>query len=142
VEPGSPDLADAGKHGQTIYVPAYSAVAIADNAQLYQLAITLSVRNTDRTLPIVITAIRYHHQDGRLVRDMLKTPLRVAPMASLEFFVRARDTSGGIVPSFLVDWVAEPAASAPIVESVMVGTSSSQGLAFTCPGRVVADRLP
>ncbi len=142
VELGSPELADTGKHSQTVYVPAYSAIAIADNAQLYQLAITLSIRNTDRTVPIIVTAIDYHHQDGRLVKKMLTTPLRVAPMASLEFFVRARDTSGGIVSSFLVDWVAEPTASAPIVESVMVGTSSSQGIAFICPGRVVADRVP
>jgi hypothetical protein len=142
VEPGSPELSDAGKHMQTIYVPAYSAIAIANNAQLYQLATTLSARNTDRTTPIVITAIRYHHQDGRLVREMLKTPLRVAPLASLEFFIREQDTSGGTAPSFLVDWMAEPGVSAPIVETVMVGISSSHVVAFTCPGRVVAERLP
>ena len=49
------------------FAKAISAVATADNSQLYQLAITLSVRNTDRTLPIVITAIRYHH--GAAVSD-------------------------------------------------------------------------
>jgi hypothetical protein len=142
IEPGSPDLVEKGKHGQTFYVPAYGAIPIADNAQLYQLAITLSIRNTDRTLPIIVTAVGYHHQDGRLVRDLLKTPLRVAPLASLEFFVRAKDTSAGTVSSFLVDCLAERDASSPIVESVMVGTSSSHGIAFTCPGRVVAERFP
>jgi hypothetical protein len=142
VEPGSPELTGEGGRGQTIYAPAYSAIAIADNAQLYQLATTLSIRNTDRTLPIVITAIRYHHQDGRLVRDMLKTPLRVAPMASLEFFIREGDTSGGTASSFLIDWVAQPAVSPPIVETVMAGTSGTQGISFTCTGRVVAERGP
>jgi hypothetical protein len=138
VEPGSPEATAAA--GQTIYVPAYSAVATADNARLYQLAITLSVRNTDRSLPIVVTAVKYHHQDGRLVRDFLKTPLWLAPLATLDFHVREGDTTGGTAPSFLVEWAGEPAASAPIVEAVMVGTAGNQGISFTCPGRVVADR--
>jgi hypothetical protein len=138
VELGSPELAAAA--GQTIYVPAYSAVATADNARLYQLAITLSIRNTDRRLPIVVTAVKYHHQDGRLVRDFLKTPLRLAPLAALEFYLREGDTSGGNSSSFLVEWVGGPAASVPVVESVMVGTAGNQGISFTCPGRVVADR--
>jgi hypothetical protein len=142
VEPGSPELTGANRRSQTIYAPAYSAVATSNNAQQFQLAITLSVRNTDRTLPIVITAIAYHHQDGRLVREFLKTPLRLAPLAALDFFVRESDTSGGSVSSFLVDWVGEPAASAPLVETVMVGTGSNQGISFTCPGRVVSDPRP
>jgi hypothetical protein len=140
VEPGSPE-ASAGA-GQTIYVPAYSAVAIANNSQLYQLAITLGVRNTDRSLPIVIHSIRYHRQDGSLVRDFLKTPVRVAPLAVLEFFIHEDDTSGGTASSFLVDWAGNPAVSAPVVETVMVGTAGTQGISFTCPGRVVADRTP
>jgi hypothetical protein len=138
VEQGAVELAAAG--GQTIYVPAYSAVATADNSQLYQLAITLSVRNTDRSLPIIVTAIRYHHQDGRLVREYLKAPLRIAPLAALEVYVRECDTSGGTASSFLVDWLGDPAASHPMVESVMVGTTGNQGISFTCPGRVVANR--
>lgn len=77
IEPGKADLPDAA--GQTIYVPAYSAIATADNPQLYQLAITLSVRNTDQDQPILLTDVRYHDQDGRLVRSFLKKPLRIAP---------------------------------------------------------------
>jgi hypothetical protein len=138
IEPGSPEL--TGGAGQTIYVPAYSAIATTDATRLYQLAITLGIRNTDRSMPIVITGVRYHHQGGRLVRDLLKAPLRIAPLATADFHVRENDTSGGILPSFLVDWVGETATSAPIVETVMVGTAGSQGISFTCPGRVIADR--
>jgi hypothetical protein len=138
VEPGSPELTAAA--GQTIYVPAYSAVPTADNARLYQLAIALSIRNTDRSLPIVVTAVNYHHQDGRMVREFLKTPLRLAPLAAIDYFIREGDTSGGTASSFLVEWVGDPAASAPVAEAVMVGTAGNQGVSFTCPGRVVADR--
>jgi len=126
--------------GQTIYVPAYSSVPTADNSQMYQLAIVLSVRNTDRSQPIVVTEVRYHDQDGRLARDFLKKPVRIAPLAALEIFVREGDSSGGTSASFLVEWVGEQVVTAPVVESVMVGTVSNQGISFICPGRVIADR--
>jgi hypothetical protein len=126
--------------GQTIYVPAYSSVFISDRAQSFNLAVTLSIRNTDRSLPIVVTSASYHDQDGQLVRDYIKKPLRIGPMASTEFFVTESDTKGGVSASFLVEWVAEHNVSAPLVESIMVGTATTQGVSFTCPGRVVADR--
>jgi hypothetical protein len=126
--------------GQTIYVPVYSSIPTADNSLLYQLAITVSIRNTDRSRPIVLTEVRYYDQDGRLVRDFLKKPLRIAPMAAMEVFVREGDSSGGTSASFFVEWVAEQVVSAPVVEAVMVGTTGNQGISFTCPGRVVADR--
>ena len=58
----------------------------------------------------------------------------------MEFFVKESDTSGGVSASFLVEWVAEQAVTAPVVESVMIGTASTQGISFTCPGRVLSDR--
>jgi hypothetical protein len=139
LEPGSPDLASVTTHGQTIFIPAYSAVATADNAALYPLAITLSVRNTDQKQPIVLTAVAYHHQDGRQVHAFLKSPVRVAPLAAAEFFVSESDMSGGTVSSFLVEWKSPSPVSDPIVESLMVGTTGNQGISFTCPGRVIAD---
>jgi hypothetical protein len=136
IEPGEANLTAVA--GQTIYVPAYSSVPTADNSLLYQLSITLSLRNTDRSRPIVINAVRYFDQDGRLVRDFLKKPLRIAPMAAMEYFIREGDSTGGTSSSFLVDWVADQAVSDPCVEAVMVGTAGNQGISFTCPGRVVA----
>jgi hypothetical protein len=61
-------------------------------------------------------------------------------MASTEFFVSESDTKGGVSASFLVEWVALERVTAPVVESVMVGTLSTQGVSFTCPGRVLAER--
>lgn len=138
-EPG-PDFRPTA--GQTIYVPAYSHVHTSSDARPFDLAVTLSVRNTDRDRPIVLTAVRYHDQDGKLVRDPLPRPLRIAPLAAMEFFVEERDTSGGSSASFLVEWVAVDPVSPPVVEAVMIGTASTQGISFTCPGRVVSERTP
>jgi Protein of unknown function (DUF3124) len=87
--------------GQTIYVPAYSSVFTSDRAYSFNLAVTLSIRNTDRTHSIVVTSASYYDQDGQLVRDYLKKPLHIGPMASTEFFVTESDISGGVSASFL-----------------------------------------
>ncbi|WP_422923588.1 DUF3124 domain-containing protein [Singulisphaera sp. PoT] len=126
--------------GQTLYVPAYSHVLTANDARPFNLALTLSIRNTDRTHPILLTGINYFDRDGKQVRQYLKKPQRLAPMASAEIFVKEKDTSAGSSASFLVDWVAERKVSDPISEVVMIGTASTQGISFTCTGRVIADR--
>ncbi len=138
VEPVDPSRIVAG---QTIYVPAYSSVSIADRALRYDLAITLYVRNTDSSTPIVLTAVRYLDHDGRLVREYVKKPVKVAPLAAMDYFVKASDSTGGSAPSFVVEWVANEPANAPIAEAVMVGTAGTQGVSFTTQGKVIADRM-
>lgn len=133
-----PDFRPAA--GQTIYVPVYSRVHTSTDARPFELAVTLSIRNTDRANPLVVTSIRYHDQSGRLVRDALKKSLKIDPLAATELFVDESDTAGGASASFLVEWAAEQPVSAPVVESVMIGTASTQGISFACPGRVVAER--
>ena len=124
---------------QTVYVPVYSQVDTADAAHPFNLAVTLSVRNTDRAEPVYLTAVRYHDSDGRLVRDELARPLRLAPLAAVEFFVKESDTSGGPSASYLVDWRAARPVSAPVIEAVMVGTAMNQGLSLISPGRPVGE---
>jgi hypothetical protein len=122
---------------QRIYVPAYSHILISDNAQPYNLAVTLSVRNTDDARPIVVRRVRYHDQDGKLIHDYLKNPLKIDPLAAIEFFVKESDTSGGTSASFLVEWSAEERVSDPVVEAVMVGIAGSRGVSFLSPGRIL-----
>jgi hypothetical protein len=97
------------------------------------------VRNTDRAEPVFLTAVRYHDSDGRLVRDELTHPLRLAPLAAAEFFVKESDTSGGSSASYLVDWQAAKPVSEPVIEAVMVGTAMNQGVSLTSPGRSVGE---
>jgi hypothetical protein len=125
--------------GQTIYVPTYSYVNISDAARPFNLALTLSVRNADPKEAIVVTAVRYHGADGHLVRDYLPRPVRLAPLAALDSFVKESDTSGGSSTSFVVEWSADRAVAAPVVEAVMVGTLGNQGVSLLGAGRVVAE---
>jgi hypothetical protein len=66
--------------GQTIYVPVYSHIYIRDKSRVINLAVTLSIRNTDAQNPIRINSARYYDTNGALVREYVKEPLRLAPL--------------------------------------------------------------
>jgi hypothetical protein len=134
--PAEGDVVD----GQTIYVPYYPFAFTADSAHPFNLAATLYVRNTDRSRPIILTSVQEFGADGKLRVERVKAPLRIAPMASTDFFVRESDVEGGPGPSFVVEWVATGEVSGPVVESLMIGTGGTQGVSFVSPGRVVASK--
>jgi Protein of unknown function (DUF3124) len=128
--------------GQTIYVPIYSHIYIRDKTRVINLTATLSIRNTDAQTPINITSVRYYNTEGSQVRDYVKEPLRLAPMASTDFVVAEDDTSGGAGANFIVEWSAGSEVTVPVVEAVMISTASQQGISFVSTGRVIKERLP
>jgi hypothetical protein len=128
--------------GQTIYVPAYSDIPFRDATRRYQLAVTLSIRNTDWVQPIRVTSVRYFDTEGRLLHTYVEQPLRLAPLAATTLVVAEHDIRGGAGASFLVEWRAEVAVHTPVVETVMIGTSGTQGISFVSPGRVLRTQCP
>ena len=123
--------------GQTIFVPAYSKIYYTDQGRTLDLMVTLSVHNTDLSHPIIISSVRYYNTKGELVKEYLSKPQRLGPMASADFFVEADDTDNGVGTNLIVEWVAEEPVYEPVVETLMINTSGSQGLSFTSPGRVI-----
>lgn len=123
--------------GQRVYVPAYSHILIGDRSTPFNLAATLSVRNTDPANAVTVTAIDYYDGRGRLVKRHLERPLGLRPLAATEVFVPESDTSGGFGASFLVTWTAEAAATPPVVECLLIGARSGQGISILSPGRVI-----
>ena len=126
--------------GQTIYVPVYSHIYHQDQQKeekIFNLAATLSIRNTDLTKPIIITSVRYYDSNGKLVKQYLERPIELSAIASCDFVVNKTDTSGGLGANFIVEWVAQTEVSQPIVEAVMIGTDFQQGISFISPGRVI-----
>lgn len=128
--------------GQTIYVPVYSHIYFRDKSRTINLTATLSIRNTDDQAALRVTAVRYYDTHGKLVRSYVQEPLRLAPMASLDFVVAEDDTSGGAGANFIVEWSAARVVSEPVVEAVMISTASGQGISFLSTGRVIASRPP
>ena len=124
---------------QTVYVPVYSHIYYGDRQGFINLTITLSVRNADPTRPITLVAVSYYDSNGKLVRNYLDQPLELAPLAARHFLVKESDASGGDTPCFLVKWKSAVKVNAPLIEGVMIGTASTQGISFVLPGQVIAE---
>ncbi len=128
--------------GQVIYVPIYSEIYDFDSNQTFQLAATLSLRNTDLNSPIIIETLDYYNSGGEKISTYLKTPIQLAPLASLEIVVASKDGSGGSGANFIVEWRANKTVSEPIAEAIMISSASQQGMSFVSPGRIIQERRP
>ena len=104
------------------------------------LTATLSIRNTDDRNPVRVTAVSYYGTHGTLVRQYLSEPLRLGPMASVDYVVAEDDTTGGAGANFIVEWDASVEVTQPVVEAVMISTASQQGISFVSTGRVIKER--
>lgn len=126
--------------GQTIYVPIYSHIYYENRQKSFDLAATLSIRNTDLTKPMIVTAVRYYDTNGKLLRQYVEKPIQLDALASTDFVVDKNDTSGGSGANFIVEWVAETKISEPIVEAVMIGSALQQGISWISPGKVIKNQ--
>ncbi len=125
--------------GQLLYVPVYSHIYIGDRERPFNLAVTLSIRNTDPRNSLRLTAVDYYDTDGRLVRHYLESPVRLNPLGSIRYVVAEKDVKGGSGANFLVRWDAGAAINVPVVESVMIGAQSGQGISFTSQAREIQE---
>ena len=123
--------------GQSIYVPAYSHIYSGNSERPFLLAVTLSIRNIDPKHPIRIIMVDYYETQGQLLKKYIKTPVILKPLESLRYVIPEKDKSGGSGANFMVKWKAEKPVNPPIVESIMIGTQTQQGVSFTSRGRVI-----
>jgi hypothetical protein len=125
--------------GQTVYVPVYSNVFSGPKIRPFQLAATLSIRNTDPATPFRLKAIDYYDTNGKLLRHFLEKPLLLGPMASTSVHIEEKDDRGGFGANFIVRWDADRSINAPIIETVMIGATSGQGISFVSPGQEIRE---
>ncbi len=130
---GSPGLSA----GQSIYVPAYSHIYTGNRERAFLLTVTLSIRNIDPTHAITITTADYYETQGKLLKKFIETPVTLKPLESLRYIIDEKDKSGGSGANFIVTWGADKPVNPPIVESIMIGAQSQQGISFTSRGREI-----
>lgn len=137
---GAASSADGLSSGATVYLPVYSHIPVGVKGISFDLAISLSIRNTDPNESISIQSVAYHDSNGKLVKNFLNSPVFIGPLASKDYFVSESDTTGGFGAFFLVRWTSAVKVNEPIIEGVMAGTKSGQGISFTSRGQVLMDR--
>ena len=126
---------------KTVYIPVYSAIFVSGGGKL-NMAITLSVRNTDLTYPLIVNQVNYYSTAGQLIENFLPVPYLLEPMASTHFFINQTDTRGGVGGNFIVQWATNKLANAPVIEAVMAGSTGTQGMSFVTQGRIVKSKGP
>jgi hypothetical protein len=125
--------------GQTVYVPAYSHIYHGDREQPFYLAVTLSIRNTDLVHAITIVSIDYFDSDGKRLKRFMDNEVKLGAMGTAEYVVKESDKAGGSGANFIVVWKSEEKVSEPIIETIMIGTSTQQGISFTSRGRAIEE---
>lgn len=134
----------ATSKGQSVYVPVYSHIWHGNldskgKPQTLQLSSMLSIRNTDPDTGMTVKSVRYYDTAGKMLREFLATPAKLGPMASTDVFVEHKDDTGGSGANFVVIWNSDRPISAPIIEVVNAYFFGPHSLAFTSPGKVIAE---
>ena len=123
--------------GQILYVPAYSHIYSGNREKPFLLTVTLSIRNIDPKHQINITLVDYYETQGKLLKKYIKSPIKLNPLESLRYVIPERDESGGSGANFIIEWHSDKRVNRPIIESIMIGTQSGQGVSFTSRGREI-----
>ena len=123
--------------GQKVYVPIYSHIYSGVKGRAFDLAAILSVRNTDPKYSITIVTVKYYDSNGKLLKDYITAPLTLNALASTRYIITEGDKAGGSGANFIVIWEAKVPVNPPIIESVMIGTRSGQGISFVSRGQLI-----
>ena len=128
--------------GQIVYVPAYSqiqSVSSSTEESRVNLAVTLSIRNTDIDHSIIIKSVSYYGNDGKLLKEYVESPFQLSKMASTSFNISRIDVSGGIGANFIVEWGANQSVIEPYIQAIMLGTQGTYGFSWRNPGYVIKE---
>jgi hypothetical protein len=127
--------------GQLLYLPIYSSILYGDSLKSgplkFNLSALVSIRNTSLKTPIKIMYARYYDTHGKLLKDFVSSAQTIAPMATLELFIEKSEAEGGSGANFLIEWSAESATNAPIVEAVHIGNQSNRPYSFVTRAQAV-----
>jgi hypothetical protein len=123
-------------YGELIYVPVYSEVYYGDAGKTIELAITLSIHNTDLHHSITIKSVNYHNKNGNLINKLVQESVVLTPLETTNFMIGEKDRTGGTGANFIVEWNTDEVVSSPIIEAIMITTQMNQGISFTTAGKI------
>ncbi len=127
--------------GQTVYVSIYSHIYSGLKARPFDLAAILSIRNTNPNNSITLRSVKYYDSDGKLLKEYLSIPLQLNALVSTRYIITEGDKTGGSGANFIVVWKSDRKVNPPIIEAVMIGTHSGQGISFVSRGQVIKEDL-
>lgn len=125
--------------GQSVYVPIYSHIYHGDRERPFELAATLSIRNTDTKREITLISTDYFDSNGLFLKKFIENPIKVKSLASIHYIIKSSDKTGGSGANFIVRWESTEPVNPPLIEAVMIATKSQQGISFVSRGQVIKE---
>lgn len=125
--------------GQTVYVSVYSNILTAPRGIPFYLETTLCIRNTDTANSLTVTAADFFDTKGSLIKRYIEKPVVLKPLETTYVYLSEKEASGGVGANFIVRWNAAQKINAPIIESLMIGMRSGQGVSFISSGQVIKE---
>ena len=124
---------DSLEKGST-YLSVYSQIYQRTEKHLYDLTVTVSIRNISSIDSIFILKADYYNTEGKLIRNYFNKPVFVCPLETIEIVIDETDKDGGSGANFIFDWATPQGIHEPYFEAVMISTTGQQGLSFTTQG--------
>ncbi len=125
------------QHQQRVYVPVYSAIYHMNGNESFLLTVTASVRNTSMHDTMYVNKAEYYDSHGKLLRKYLSKTILIPPLSSAEFIVEYLENKGGAGASFIIDWGSNSSSLVPLIQGIMIGTLSQQGISFVTEAVVI-----
>ena len=121
------------KKGKT-YLSIYSQVYSLSEHRKHNLTVTVSMRNTSLSDTLYLEKADHYSTKGKLIKSYLEKTIFIAPMETLEIVINEEEIASGTGGNFIFDWKIKKNAHEPLFESVMISTTSQQGLSFSSQG--------
>ena len=125
-----------------VYVPVYSIIHWSELRTTAELAVTVSIRNTDAEHSLGLASVTYYDSLGKPIQEYLDGVKELDPLATVEFVIERSDTRGGSGAKFIVDWGSPGPIAEPVMEAIMLGQFGNSGISFVSPGRPIHVREP
>jgi hypothetical protein len=125
------------KYKEIDYIPVYSDIYYLDGTKRFLLTTTLSVRNISLTDSSYILSAVYNDSYGKQLRNYSSVPILLKPLESIEFVIEDKEKKGGAGASFILEWGSSRYANQMLIQSVMIGTATQQGISFTAKAEVI-----
>ena len=128
------------KYFETDYLPIYSSIYYQDGTKRFPITATVSIRNTSLSDSAFILSARYYDSYGKVIHSYLDSTLLLSPLESIELVVEEKDTEGGAGANFIIEWAANRYSDQLLIQSIMIGTYSQQGISFLTRAKVIRQR--
>lgn len=123
--------------GQLLFLPVYSELPYGDRGAILKFRVLVDIRNLSRQANISLKQVDYVDDQGRRVRECLKSARTLGPLASERLEVLESDRSGGRSSGFMIEWRSAEPVLPPVIQAVMIFGAYNQGVGLLSEPKVL-----